>query len=80
MEAMQEGQVTVEGETHRLPVPFHVPATATPASTKAPTRCPRPSWTGSCCASPSDTRRRTRSTTCWLVALLASRRRSPSRR
>ena len=30
LEAMQEGQVTVEGETHRLPVPFHVLATANP--------------------------------------------------
>ncbi|MEO5663753.1 MAG: MoxR family ATPase [Nocardioides sp.] len=30
LEAMQEGQVTVEGETHLLPVPFHVLATANP--------------------------------------------------
>ncbi len=30
LEAMQEGQVTVEGETHLLPVPFHVIATANP--------------------------------------------------
>ena len=30
LEAMQEGQVTVEGQTHRLPVPFHVLATANP--------------------------------------------------
>jgi len=30
LEAMQEGQVTVEGETHPLPVPFHVVATANP--------------------------------------------------
>ena len=30
LEAMQEGQVTVEGETHKLPVPFHVLATANP--------------------------------------------------
>jgi len=30
LEAMQEGQVTVEGETHRLPAPFHVIATANP--------------------------------------------------
>ena len=30
LEAMQEGQVTVEGETHRLPRPFHVLATANP--------------------------------------------------
>jgi MoxR-like ATPase len=30
LEAMQEGQVTVEGETHRLPAPFHVLATANP--------------------------------------------------
>ena len=27
---MQEGQVTVEGQTHRLPTPFHVLATANP--------------------------------------------------
>ena len=30
LEAMQEGQVTVEGETHVLPTPFHVLATANP--------------------------------------------------
>ena len=30
LEAMQEGQVTVEGETFRLPRPFHVLATANP--------------------------------------------------
>ena len=30
LEAMQEGQVTVEGETHPLPHPFHVLATANP--------------------------------------------------
>jgi MoxR-like ATPase len=30
LEAMQEGQVTVEGETHLLPQPFHVLATANP--------------------------------------------------
>lgn len=30
LEAMQEGQVTVEGETHLLPRPFHVIATANP--------------------------------------------------
>ncbi len=30
LEAMQEGQVTVEGRTTRLPVPFHVLATANP--------------------------------------------------
>jgi len=30
LESMQERQVTVEGETHPLPVPFHVLATANP--------------------------------------------------
>ena len=30
LEAMQEGQVTVEGQTFRLPEPFHVLATANP--------------------------------------------------
>jgi MoxR-like ATPase len=30
LEAMQEGQVTVEGQTHALPSPFHVLATANP--------------------------------------------------
>ncbi len=45
LEAMQERQVTVEGHTFPLPEPFHVLATANPSSTKAPTRCPRPSWT-----------------------------------
>jgi MoxR-like ATPase len=34
LEAMQEGQVTVEGTTHRLPVPFHVMATANPIETE----------------------------------------------
>ncbi len=30
LEAMQEGQVTLEGETHKLPTPFHVYATQNP--------------------------------------------------
>jgi len=34
LEAMQEKQVTVEGTTHRLPVPFHVLATANPVETE----------------------------------------------
>ncbi|SDE26668.1 MoxR-like ATPase [Auraticoccus monumenti] len=34
LEAMQEGQVTVEGVTHRLPHPFHVLATANPIETE----------------------------------------------
>ena len=34
LEAMQEGQVTVEGTTHRLPRPFHVMATANPLETE----------------------------------------------
>ena len=32
LEAMEEGQVTIEGETRRLPVPFFVIATQNPAS------------------------------------------------
>ncbi|MFW6597972.1 AAA family ATPase [Propionibacteriaceae bacterium Y2011] len=34
LEAMQERQVTVEGQTHKLPRPFHVLATANPIETE----------------------------------------------
>lgn len=34
LEAMQEHQVTVEGRTHALPLPFHVMATANPVETE----------------------------------------------
>jgi MoxR-like ATPase len=48
LEAMQEHQVTVGGVRHPLPEPFFVLATQNPSSRRAPTRCPRPSSTGSC--------------------------------
>ena len=65
LEAMQEGQVTVEGTTLGCPQPFHVLATRTRSSTRAPTRCPRPSSTDSCCGCRSATRAPGMSTTCW---------------
>src|SRR5690625_2893367 len=51
LEAMAERQVSVEGTSHPLPAPFHVLATANPVEYEAPIRCPRPSSTGSWCAS-----------------------------
>ncbi len=55
LEAMQERQVTVEGRTFALPDPFSCSPPPTRWSTRAPTRCPRPSSTGSCCGSGSAT-------------------------
>ena len=48
LEAMEERQVSVDGVTRPLPDPFLVAATRTRSSTRAPTRCPRRSSTGSC--------------------------------
>jgi MoxR-like ATPase len=58
LEAMQERQVTIGGETMPLPLPFLVLATQNPirSSRKGPTRCPRRSWTASCSRSKSRTR------------------------
>ena len=50
LEAMEERQVTVDGVTHELPRPFLVLATQTPSSTRARSRCRKPSWTVFSCA------------------------------
>jgi MoxR-like ATPase len=47
LEAMQERQVTVEGQTHLLGRPSTCWRPPTRSSTRAPTRCRRPSSTGS---------------------------------
>jgi MoxR-like ATPase len=47
LEVMQEGQVTIDGESHSLTPPFMTFATQTPSSKKAPTRSPRPNWIAS---------------------------------
>ena len=62
LEAMAEGQVTIDGRTHTLNRPFVVIATQNPSSTRAPIRCPTASSTASSCASRWATRpARTRS-------------------
>ena len=49
LEAMEEGQVSVDGVSHRAAAArSSSPRPRTPSSTKAPTRCPRPSSTASC--------------------------------
>lgn len=47
LEAMAEGQVSVDGTTQRLPDPFWVVATQKRWTATGPTRCLRPSSTGS---------------------------------
>ena len=47
LEAMEEHQVSVDGVSHRLPEPFFVIATQTPASSSAPSCCPSRSSTAS---------------------------------
>ena len=42
LEAMEEGQVTVEGETRSLPDSFFVLATQNPVEQEAPSSFPRP--------------------------------------
>ena len=62
LEAMAEGQVTIDGRTHTLNRPFVVIATQNRSSTRAPIRCPTASSTASSCASRWATRpARTRS-------------------
>ncbi len=52
LQAMQERHVTVAGQRHDLPEPFPRAGDAEPGlNRRAPTRCPRHSWTGSCCRS-----------------------------
>ena len=41
LEVMQERQVTIAGETHRVPNPFLVMATQNPIETEGTYRCPR---------------------------------------
>ena len=66
LESMEEGQVSVDGFTHALPVPFTVIATQKPASRwRAPTPFPRRSATASWRASRWGIRmRRTRPRCC----------------
>ena len=58
LEAMEEGQVTAEGDTKELPRPFLILATQNPIELEGTFRCPRPSWTGFCCESAWATQRR----------------------
>ena len=48
LEAMEERQVTVDGRPVRSPIRSWSSPPRTPSSTRAPTRCRRPSSTGSC--------------------------------
>ncbi len=48
LEAMEERQVSVDGEPRALPDPFIVAATQNPIEYEAPISCPRRSSTGSC--------------------------------
>ena len=65
LEAMEERQVTVDGQTRPLPEPFLVLATQNPIELEGHrSRCPRPSSTASWCACRRVTRRSTRSTRC----------------
>ena len=47
LEAMEEHQVTVDGQTYPLPEPFFVIATQNPRTRSAPSRCRNRSSTGS---------------------------------
>ena len=58
LEAMQERQVTAGANTFDLEPPSSSWPPRTRSSRKGPTRCPRPSSTGSCSRSTSATRRR----------------------
>ena len=49
LEAMGEGQVSVDGRPAGCPSRSSCWPPTTRSSTRAPTRCPRPSWTGSAC-------------------------------
>jgi len=48
LEAMEEHQVSVDGEPRFLPTPFLVAATQNHSSSRAPIRCPRRNSTASC--------------------------------
>ena len=47
LEAMEERQITVDGETHILPKPFMVMATQNPIEYEELSRCRKPNWTDS---------------------------------
>ena len=55
LEVMDERQVTMDGTTYPVAHPFLVMATSNPVEHGASTGCPRPSSTGSSCASRSAT-------------------------
>ena len=63
LEAMSEGQASIEGR-RTLPAPSWSSPPRTRWSSTAPTRCPKRSWTGSGCASPSDIPPRSTNSTC----------------
>jgi len=50
LEAMAEGQVSVEGSSYRLAELFFVIARRIPSNSAAPILCPRRRWTGSRCS------------------------------
>ena len=55
LEAMEEGQVTVDSVSHPCPGPSRLSPPRTPWAPQAPSPCQSPSWTGSCCGCPSAT-------------------------
>ncbi len=76
LECMQEAQVTVDGETYPLERAVHgASRRRTRSSTRAPSRCPRPSSTASRCCSPRLSRRRPTRPRCCPSSAPASRSR-----
>ena len=57
LEAMEERQVSVDGEPRRCPTRSSSRRPRTRSNTRAPTSCPRRSWTGSCSSSTCRCRR-----------------------
>ena len=55
LEAMEERQVTTEGDTRPLPRPSWFWPPKTPLSLRAPSPCPKRNWTVSCCGGAWDT-------------------------
>ena len=53
LQAMEEGEVTVDNKTYPVPSPSWSSPPRTPPAPRAPRCCPTPRWTASCCASPS---------------------------
>lgn len=63
LEAMAEGQVSIDGQTHKLAMPFIVLATDNPIEYEGTYPLPEAGWIGSrsgwnCATSPSETRPR----------------------